>query len=72
MDFRLKDYIHHSLISVGYVSILVLMDFRLKANGSEGAVERVTSFNPCSNGLSAQRARCGYYDGKRERFQSLF
>ena len=39
-----------------FVSILVLMDFRLKA-GSESWEGRSNTlcFNPCSNGLSAQR-----------------
>ena len=39
------------------VSILVLMDFRLKEAGIERIVRPVTGFNPCSNGLSAQRKK---------------
>ena len=37
------------------VSILVLMDFRLKAHSSTPALYGGSGFNPCSNGLSAQR-----------------
>ena len=38
------------------VSILVLMDFRLKGHGQEGIrLCPYPRFNPCSNGLSAQR-----------------
>ena len=37
------------------VSILVLMDFRLKEFGRFAVVFMDFRFNPCSNGLSAQR-----------------
>ena len=40
------------------VSILVLMDFRLKGSAHPGNGTAHYSFNPCSNGLSAQRS-CG-------------
>ena len=37
------------------VSILVLMDFRLKGYDVDFPLEQLGGFNPCSNGLSAQR-----------------
>ena len=55
MDFRLKVCGATSGYMRVEVSILVLMDFRLKASGSRVMYLFHTCFNPCSNGLSAQR-----------------
>ena len=55
MDFRLKVEEYLSNINLHGVSILVLMDFRLKEREPDGMAITGTSFNPCSNGLSAQR-----------------
>ena len=54
------------------VSILVLMDFRLKdaLAGGEGAPG--FCFNPCSNGLSAQSIGHGAIHCVGDAFQSLF
>ena len=44
-----------STVSTEVVSILVLMDFRLKGQNEVYIKVNGTGFNPCSNGLSAQR-----------------
>ena len=55
MDFRLKDVGDGFPDIARHVSILVLMDFRLKENQACSPSKNCRSFNPCSNGLSAQR-----------------
>ena len=56
MDFRLKDSLRRlALKNIYLVSILVLMDFRLKEFPALTRTFAAPSFNPCSNGLSAQR-----------------
>ena len=54
------------------VSILVLMDFRLKALPTDAIGFGLLRFNPCSNGLSAQRPRRAGVPGGVFVFQSLF
>ena len=57
MDFRLKDRGCAGWPgSIRGVSILVLMDFRLKVIQKLKLQPNALGFNPCSNGLSAQRA----------------
>ena len=51
---RILDNGSHFLI---WVSILVLMDFRLKVNTIDCTMNAERRFNPCSNGLSAQRSK---------------
>ena len=48
------------------------MDFRLKDRITWGKDRRALRFNPCSNGLSAQRAAQFEQDLQAVRFQSLF
>ena len=54
MDFRLKAVFRKTNPFNVEVSILVLMDFRLKVSAFSGDGSPNACFNPCSNGLSAQ------------------
>ena len=55
MDFRLKAEVELLKAQLSAVSILVLMDFRLKVAVVGMLAMYLAGFNPCSNGLSAQR-----------------
>ena len=56
MDFRLKEFLDRAILYPNHaVSILVLMDFRLKVGIPSRLCFDAIGFNPCSNGLSAQR-----------------
>ena len=73
MDFRLKVKLLFAADDPKLVSILVLMDFRLKEKQPwRQPCNPIFCFNPCSNGLSAQSVKFISPLHQVGEFQSLF